>query len=111
MLEITKEMVKDHKFDFENKTYVATHKVWGVRLLKHFTIIRKGRRQESRWRFIHLDGKRVSNVLIAWDGKDVVVMKENPLDPINELLERGNETILEFDDVSELFTNWRNNNA
>jgi hypothetical protein len=99
---------RNHKFDFENKTYIFSSKLWGVRILKHFSFqpcgSRSGQTME-RWRFVTLDGSKISNVLITeplnkccfvFDTPEAAIMDTSKYEPTGVFYELEHGGMFDF---------------
>ena len=88
--------------DVENKTYVFVSEQWGIWILKHFTLVIHNR-NESRWKWVNLDGKSVSNILILEDIRKDNLLYKTPADALENQLLDG--SLYEFNDVEDMIKN------
>jgi len=101
-------IIKDTKnIDIKNKMYV---KLWGdiIYVLKHIVLKHKNK-TEFKYRWISMDGREFYNVLLFIDDMNLSMMFDSPKLAISTRWATKNtiETIYEFDDLTDLFENWK----
>lgn len=91
--------------DFAERMYVFVGD-WGyVAVLKHFTLVTEDRRQISKWRWITLDGRIISNILITSPLGESCMMYNTPSDAF-EARTKQQGCIYEFKSIAHMLNNW-----
>jgi len=93
--------------DVKSKMYAFVSDVCGVCVLKHFTLIDNTHRAANRWKWISIDGREVSNVLIQEPIIDgCMAMYKTPKEAFSMIFEMSLEiTIYEFDGPNDMIKN------
>lgn len=91
--------------NFADRMYVFVGDYGYVAMLKHFTLVPLHKQQISKWRWISLDGRVFSNILITSPLIDSCVMYSTPADAF-EARAKQQGCIYEFKSIAHMLNNW-----